>query len=219
MADLTGMKRFALAALMLCSACGSDDGHAPAADMIDDGPSSGGESSGAGGESSTGTGGAMASVASGGAAIGSGGAASGGVATATGGAAGAPGSWCGTNGECETGSTCYAGRCTSGCATDADCETGERCGEMYKAGKLSETANRPPLGCLIPCHIPTTPNDETGCGTGEQAHCEFFIGSRIVGADEGNWLPMPDPCVGGAHFCAGGVARVEGVPLCTSHKP
>lgn len=210
------MKTFALTALLLCSAC-SDPDHSPSIDTGLDGPGSGGEGLGTGGESSPGSGGM--------AALGGSGGASGGVAAVSGGATGAAGSVgfavgasCGdgTAGPCVAGSTCYGGRCTKACTTDLECGAGERCGEMYKGERLTE-ANRPPLGCLKPCHIPGVAPDTSGC-EGEN-YCEFYIGSRIVGADGGEWLPMPDPCVGGAHFCAAVSALVEDRHLCTEHIP
>lgn len=207
------MNRLAFVALLLCSSCSDAGSTATEGTGIDD-PGSGGAALGTGGESSPGTGGMTAPG-------GSGGAATGGAATATGGA-GAAGAaavtTCGSlGGQCEAGSLCYVDHCAKACATDAECGTGERCGELYQ-GRFSET-NRPPLGCLKPCHVPGVSPDVSGCG-GQIPYCEFYIGSRIVGADDGSWLPSPDICAGGAHFCAASTtANVTGVHLCETHTP
>lgn len=222
MTDLYSMKPLVcLAALLLCSACGSDAGHSPIAETGDDG--TGGEGFGTGGVGSTGTGGIVALRGSGGA---SGGVATatGGVGAASGGSAGSPAlTRCGAavgGGQCDPGSLCYSNLCVKACVSDTECGTGERCGELYGIGprRLSETT-RPPLGCLKPCHIPGVAPDVSGCD-GIVQYCEFFIGSRIVGADDGNWLPTPDICAGGAHFCAAASpAEVTGSHLCEDRKP
>ena len=199
--------------MFLLVACGSDPSTFPPVDEL----GTGGDL-GAGGSAANGTGGGL-----GGAPMGTGGASSGGAssggAAGAGGVAGssaggiAPGDSCTAPGAiCAAGSTCYAYLCTAACTTDAECAAGERCAEMYTGGRLTE-ATRPPLGCLHPCHVPGAGNDVNGCVSA--ASCEPFIGSRIVGADDGSWLPSGRFCDQAARFCAATTATHQNEsPIC-----